>query len=104
MIDCLLSTRFGVSVLDFGQSWSSGLAFLALVKSVAPGLVDLSNSLSRDHRDNVREAFMIAQSSLGIPSLLDPEGGSSASCYEHRRFFASKKLNKPRWIYIHQIK
>ncbi|XP_062322879.1 uncharacterized protein clmnb isoform X1 [Osmerus eperlanus] len=67
------TSKFGVSVLDFGTSWSSGLAFLALVKSVAPGLVDLRNSLSRDHRDNVREAFMIAQSSLGIPTLLDPD-------------------------------
>ena len=66
--------RFGVEVYDFGKSWMSGLAFLALIKSIDPALVDLRDSLTKEPRDNVHRAFGIAQHNLGIPPLLDPEG------------------------------
>uniref|UniRef100_UPI003AADDB7A uncharacterized protein clmnb isoform X3 n=1 Tax=Centroberyx gerrardi TaxID=166262 RepID=UPI003AADDB7A len=67
------TSKFGVEVHDFGKSWRSGLAFLAMIKSIDPGLVDLRDSLSRAPRENIQEAFMIAQRSLGIPPLLEPE-------------------------------
>ncbi len=61
---------------DFGKSWRSGLAFLAMIKSINPALVDMRESLSREPRENLELAFMIAQRSLDIPPLLDPEGKS----------------------------
>ncbi|XP_034018179.1 interaptin isoform X2 [Thalassophryne amazonica] len=67
------TSKFGVEVHDFGKSWRSGLAFLALIKSINPFLVDLRNSLSRKPGENMKEAFMIAHQSLGVPPLLEPE-------------------------------
>lgn len=66
--------RFGVEVHDFGTSWRSGLAFLALVKSVNPALVDLRASFSREPRENLQQAFAIARCSLEIAPLLEPDG------------------------------
>uniref|UniRef100_A0A8C4H237 Calponin-homology (CH) domain-containing protein n=2 Tax=Dicentrarchus labrax TaxID=13489 RepID=A0A8C4H237_DICLA len=67
------TSNFGVEVHDFGKSWRSGLAFLAMIKSINPALVDLRESLSRVPRENVQLAFMIAHHSLDIPPLLEPE-------------------------------
>lgn len=67
------TSKFGVEVHDFGKSWRSGLVFLAMVKSINPSLVDLRESLSREPRENAQLAFVIAQHSLDIPPLLDPE-------------------------------
>ncbi|KAJ3606160.1 hypothetical protein NHX12_025681 [Muraenolepis orangiensis] len=53
--------------------WRSGVAFLALIKSIDPGLVDLRGRLSREPQHNLEEAFRIAQDSLGIPALLEPQ-------------------------------
>jgi len=66
--------RFGVEVCDFGRSWRSGLAFLALIKSIDPDLVDLRENLTRQPRENMQLAFTIAHHSLDIPRLLEPEG------------------------------
>nr|XP_046268515.1 calmin isoform X2 [Scatophagus argus] len=65
--------RFGVAVQDFGKSWTSGLAFLAIIKSIDPSLVDMRKALLRTARENLEEAFRIAHYSLGIPRLLEPE-------------------------------
>ncbi|CAG00126.1 unnamed protein product, partial [Tetraodon nigroviridis] len=67
------TSRFGVEVHDFGRSWRSGLAFLALVKSVNPALVDLSASWSREPGENLQQAFAIARSSLDVAPLLEPD-------------------------------
>lgn len=71
-----LMCRYGVDVHDFGKSWRSGLAFLAMVKSINPDLVDLRESLSQEPRINVQQALMIAHRSLDVPPLLEPEGKS----------------------------
>ncbi|XP_034555587.1 calmin-like isoform X2 [Notolabrus celidotus] len=65
--------KFGVEVRDFGKSWRSGLAFLAVIKSINPALVDLRESLAREPRENVQLAFNIAHHSLDIPPLLEPD-------------------------------
>ncbi|XP_038582277.1 EH domain-binding protein 1 isoform X1 [Micropterus salmoides] len=67
------TSKFGVEVRDFGKSWRSGLAFLAMIKSFNPAFVDLRESLSREPRENIQLAFMIAHHSLDIPPLLEPE-------------------------------
>ncbi len=73
---CLIlgSSRYGVAVQDFGKSWTSGLAFLAVIKSIDPSLVDMRRALLRAPRENIEEAFRKAHYSLGIPRLLEPEG------------------------------
>ncbi|XP_044026355.1 calmin isoform X2 [Siniperca chuatsi] len=73
------TSKFGVEVHDFGKSWRSGLAFLAMIKSINPALVDLRESLSREPRENIQLAFMIAHHSLDIPPLLEPEDVSCTS-------------------------
>lgn len=65
-----------MEVHDFGKSWRSGLAFLALIKSVNPDLVDLRESFSREPRETIEQAFTVAHQHLDIPPLLEPEGKS----------------------------
>ncbi|XP_078797227.1 uncharacterized protein clmna isoform X3 [Oryzias latipes] len=65
--------KYGVAVQDFGRSWTSGLAFLALIKSIDSSLVDMRKALLRSSRENLEDAFRIAHYSLGIPRLLEPE-------------------------------
>ncbi|XP_022074550.2 calmin-like isoform X3 [Acanthochromis polyacanthus] len=65
--------KYGVAVQDFGKSWTSGLAFLAVIKSIDPTLVDMRRALLRSARENLEDAFRIAHYSLGIPRLLEPE-------------------------------
>ncbi|XP_022606168.1 calmin isoform X1 [Seriola dumerili] len=65
--------KYGVAVQDFGKSWTSGLAFLAVIKSIDSSLVDMRKALLRSARENLEDAFRIAHYSLGIPRLLEPE-------------------------------
>ncbi|XP_076834207.1 uncharacterized protein clmna isoform X2 [Brachyhypopomus gauderio] len=65
--------KYGVAVQDFGKSWTSGLAFLAVIKSIDSSLVDMRRALLRSSRENIEEAFRTAHYSLGIPRLLEPE-------------------------------
>ncbi|XP_047193921.1 uncharacterized protein clmnb [Hippoglossus stenolepis] len=68
------TSKFGVEVHDFGKSWRSGLAFLAVIKCIEPDLVDLRESLAREPRENLQQAFTIAHHSFDITPLLEPEG------------------------------
>ncbi|XP_067335536.1 calmin [Channa argus] len=65
--------KYGVAVQDFAKSWTSGLAFLAVIKSIDHSLVDMRKALLRSPRENMEDAFRIAHYSLGIPRLLEPE-------------------------------
>ncbi|KAL6485876.1 hypothetical protein MHYP_G00052680 [Metynnis hypsauchen] len=67
------TAQYGVEVHDFGKSWRSGLAFLALVKSARPELVDMKAALTSSPRENITQAFREAQHGLGVPPLLEPE-------------------------------
>ncbi len=59
---------------DFGTSWRDGLAFNALVHAIDPRLVNLDRVRSMTARQRLELAFNTAESQLGIPKLLDPEG------------------------------
>lgn len=59
---------------DFGRSWRSGVAFHSVIHAIRPELVDLERVKGRSNRENLEEAFTIAETELGIPRLLDPEG------------------------------
>lgn len=59
---------------DFGPSWQTGLAFFAVINALRPNLVDMEHVWRRPNRENLQEAFLLAETELGIPQLLDPEG------------------------------
>ncbi|XP_024147028.1 nesprin-1 isoform X3 [Oryzias melastigma] len=67
------TSKYGVDVHDFGRSWKSGLAFLALIKSINPDLVNLRESLSKPPKENLQQAFTVAHCSLEVPPLLELE-------------------------------
>jgi len=61
-------------VKDFGRSWRDGYAFNALNHRIRPELVDMSRLAQQPNRVNLENAFSTAETHLGIPRLLDPEG------------------------------
>ncbi|KAJ7401667.1 calmin [Pitangus sulphuratus] len=65
--------KYGVAVQDFTSSWRSGLAFLAIIKAIDCTLVDMKQALEKSARENLEDAFSIAQNKLGVPRLLEPE-------------------------------
>nr|XP_045010089.1 calmin isoform X2 [Jaculus jaculus] len=65
--------KYGVAVQDFAGSWRSGLAFLAVIKTIDPSLVDMKQALEDSTRENLERAFSIAHDALNIPRLLEPE-------------------------------
>ncbi|XP_066045092.1 nesprin-2 isoform X1 [Chamaea fasciata] len=67
------SLHGSISVTDFKSSWRSGLAFLAIIQTLRPGLVDLEKAKARSNKENLKEAFRIAELELNIPRLLEPE-------------------------------
>ncbi|XP_061468359.1 nesprin-2 isoform X2 [Rhineura floridana] len=62
-----------ISVADFKSSWRNGLAFLAVIHALRPDLVDMERAKGRPNKDNLKEAFQIAERELNIPRLLEPE-------------------------------
>ena len=63
-----------INVKDFKASWRSGVVFLAILYALRSDLVDLSKARTRSNRQNLEEAFRIAEQELKIPRLLDPAG------------------------------
>lgn len=63
-----------VSVTDFKSSWRNGMAFLAVIHALRPDLIDMKSVKHRSNKDNLKEAFRIAERELQIPKLLEPEG------------------------------
>lgn len=71
---CICLRYQGIEVKDFGPSWRSGVAFQSVVHAIRPDLVDMEAVRKRSNRQNLEEAFALAENELGIPRLLDPEG------------------------------
>ncbi|XP_067338852.1 nesprin-2 isoform X4 [Channa argus] len=61
------------SVKDFKSSWRSGEAFLVILCSLRPQLVDLSLVQTRSNQENLELAFDLAERELHIPRLLEVE-------------------------------
>ncbi|KAI4540669.1 hypothetical protein MG293_009710 [Ovis ammon polii] len=62
-----------VTVTDFKSSWRNGMAFLAVIHALRPDLIDMKSVKHRSNRDNLKEAFRIAERELKIPKMLEPE-------------------------------
>lgn len=95
--------QIGIEVKDFGKSWRTGLAFHSVIHAIRPELVDLEKVKSRSNRENLEDAFTIAETQLGIPRLLDPEGmwhDPQLICVGRSMFACTQpnmKLESARW-------
>ncbi|XP_060030825.1 nesprin-2 isoform X4 [Erinaceus europaeus] len=67
------ATDESVNVTDFKTSWRNGMAFLAIIHALRPDLIDMKSVKHRSNKDNLNEAFRIAERELKIPKLLEPE-------------------------------
>ncbi|XP_004681849.1 PREDICTED: nesprin-2 isoform X2 [Condylura cristata] len=67
------ATDESVNVTDFKSSWRNGMAFLAVIHALRPDLIDMKSVKHRSNKDNLQEAFRIAEQELKIPKLLEPE-------------------------------
>ncbi|KAE8586936.1 hypothetical protein XENTR_v10021809 [Xenopus tropicalis] len=62
-----------LSVTDFKSSWKNGLAFLAIIQSLRPEIVDMDKLKGKSSEENLQEAFRLAEQELKIPRLLEPK-------------------------------
>uniref|UniRef100_UPI00358F9537 spectrin beta chain, erythrocytic-like n=1 Tax=Myxine glutinosa TaxID=7769 RepID=UPI00358F9537 len=63
----------GCDVKNFSESWRDGLAFNALIHAHRPDLINYDRLQPRQHIANLQNAFSVAEKSLGISCLLEPE-------------------------------
>ncbi|XP_071961269.1 spectrin beta chain, non-erythrocytic 1-like [Antedon mediterranea] len=63
----------GVNVENFTYSWKNGLAFNALIHCHKPEVIDYDGLKHNTNIVNLNNAFTVAQTKLGIASLLDAE-------------------------------
>nr|CAD7569913.1 unnamed protein product [Timema californicum] len=63
----------GVKVVNLTGSWRNGLAFNALLHSHRPDLISYETLQPRQHRQNLNNAFDVANTVLGVPKILDAE-------------------------------
>lgn len=50
------------------------MVFLAILSALRPGVVDLNKASTRSNKQNLEEAFRVAEKELRIPRLLEPDG------------------------------
>jgi len=62
-----------VNITNFTTSWSDGLAFLALIHRFRPDLFDYEIVSRKPANSRLDYAFRVANKTLGIARLLDPE-------------------------------
>ncbi|KAL6060975.1 actin binding [Balamuthia mandrillaris] len=62
-----------VSVDNFDTSWTSGVAFCAIIHKHHPELIDFASVKTMDAFDTLSLAFELAEKHFDVPKLLDPE-------------------------------
>ncbi|ELQ74587.1 Ca2+-binding actin-bundling protein (actinin), alpha chain (EF-Hand protein superfamily), partial [Trachipleistophora hominis] len=62
-----------VDIKDFTHSWKDGLSFNAIIHHFAPHLVDYYSLSGKNAKENLTNAFDVAEKNFNIPKLLDPE-------------------------------
>merc|ERR1712166_1554017 len=67
----------GVNVTNFTTSWKDGDAFLALLDSIVPGIVDIeaekANDDPNERVDKLQKAFNLIEEHLGVAQLVEPQ-------------------------------
>ncbi|XP_035381531.1 spectrin beta chain, non-erythrocytic 4 isoform X4 [Electrophorus electricus] len=62
-----------VNIYNFTTCWRDGLAFNALIHRHRPDLIEFHKLTRSNATHNLQQAFNIAEQSLGLTKLLDPE-------------------------------
>ncbi|XP_051991250.1 microtubule-actin cross-linking factor 1-like [Xyrauchen texanus] len=62
----------GLRCVNFSSSWSDGRLFNAILHTYRPDLIDMEVVAQQSNRENLEQAFEIAES-LGVTQLLDAE-------------------------------
>ncbi|KAM7403418.1 hypothetical protein PAMA_004056 [Pampus argenteus] len=62
-----------VNITNFTTSWKDGMAFNALIHKHRPDLVDYNTLKRSNQTHNLQNAFNVAEQTLGVTKLLDPE-------------------------------
>lgn len=62
-----------VRVNNFSTSWRDGKALLAILNRHRPSLISFNDSLVRDNKENLRNAFNFAELEFGVAPILEPE-------------------------------
>uniref|UniRef100_A0A7E4USX4 Spectrin beta chain n=1 Tax=Panagrellus redivivus TaxID=6233 RepID=A0A7E4USX4_PANRE len=62
-----------VNVKNFSTSWRDGLAFNALIHKHRPDLIEYDQLQKSNALHNLRHAFDVAETQLGLPKFLDAE-------------------------------
>ncbi|XP_040268686.1 nesprin-2 [Bufo bufo] len=62
-----------INIKDFTSSWKNGNAFLAIIQSLRPDLIDMDTLQGKSNEEKLQEAFRIAENELKIPKLIEPE-------------------------------
>jgi len=93
-----------VKVVEFNNSWKSGLAFCALIHKHRPDLLDFDSLDPLAYKKNLQLAFDVAERDLDIPCLLDindmvdckPDDKSVMTyvAYYWKKFASSNKTQK----------
>jgi len=67
----------GIDVSNFTTSWKDGDAFLALLDSIVPGIVDIeaekANDDPNERVDKLQKAFNLIEEHLGVAQLVEPQ-------------------------------
>ena len=74
----MVSDYPNVRIENMSTSFRNGLAFCAIIHHFRPHLLDYESLQPADILSNNRLAFSLAETQLGIASLLDPEVGSQS--------------------------
>ena len=64
---------YGLTAVDFKNSWVNGMVFGALVHSIDSSAVDMKSFTAQTPAENLNKAFDGAAEKLNIPKLLDPK-------------------------------
>ncbi|CAJ0923503.1 unnamed protein product, partial [Ranitomeya imitator] len=62
-----------INITDFKSSWKNGMAFLTIIQSLRPDLIDMDKLQEKSNEEKLQEAFTIAENELKIPKLIEPE-------------------------------
>ncbi|CAG2057766.1 unnamed protein product [Timema podura] len=87
-------------ILDAEGSWRNGLAFNALLHSHRPDLINYEALQPRQHKQNLNNAFDVANAYLGVPKILDAEdtGQNSFRTYYQVKQWNVNLKSPPHWI------
>uniref|UniRef100_S4RC93 Calponin-homology (CH) domain-containing protein n=1 Tax=Petromyzon marinus TaxID=7757 RepID=S4RC93_PETMA len=63
----------GIRCDNFTTSWRDGRLFNAIIHRHRPELIDMKRVAVRANRENLEQAFTVAERDMGVTRLLDPE-------------------------------